>query len=217
MTDTYSDLQSAIVRELSNRSDLTTEIQAAIYSAISHYQKHKFWFSEETETAATVNGQASLALPSDLGWVDGITIIYSTYPIRMERRDWKTMQDLLVNTTILLGQPTDYAIQGNVLWFWPTPNGAYTLTMYENFQNAPPVNGTDSSCWTIVGQAEELIRSRAVADIYCHILKRQASLEELGALGELPYFSKREMVAHKNLLGFTNQRLSSGTIRPIAF
>lgn len=217
MTDTLADLKNATIRELFNRSDLTTEISAAINSAISHYQKQKFWFTEEQDTASTVQNQASLALPSDFGYIDGITIIYSTYPVRMERRDWKTMQEFYVNTTILVGPPTDYAIYADQLWFWPTPNNAYTLTLYQNFLNAAPTTDTDTSDWTMVGHAEELIRSRAVADIFCHVLKRNSSLEELAALGERPYFSKREMIAHQNLMGFTAQRISSGRIKPIAF
>lgn len=219
MTDTLADLQSAIQRELLNRTDLTTEISAAINSAISHYAKQKFWFSEKDTTLTTVNATASLALPSDFGFVDGLTIIYSTYPIRMERRDWKTMQDLIVNTTALVGQPTDYAIYENKLWFWPTPNGAYSVTLYENFLNAAPTNGTDTSNWTQVGVAEELIRSRTVADIECHILKKDAAKQEMGVMfaAGLPFLCNRERIAHQNLVTYTTQKISSGRIRPIAF
>lgn len=221
MTDTLADLQAACIRELYNRTDLTTELAAAINSAISHYQKQKFWFSEETETAVTVANTSNLALPSDFGWVDGLTILNSagTLPIRMGRIDWSVMQDYGANSTLSLGLPTEYAIYADQLWFYPTPDQAYALTLYTNFQNAPPTLGTDVSSWTSVGKAEELIRSRSVADIFCQVLKRPASLQEMGVMAQMnePYLSVRERLAHQNLLGFTNQRISSGGIRPIAF
>jgi len=216
MSATYGDLQSAIARELFNRTDLTTEIQAAIQSAIAHYQKHEFYFSEEQDTATTVNGQSSLGLPSDHGWVEGLTIIYSTYPIPMLRRDWLTMQQLYVNSSVLTGPPTDWAIFADQLWFWPTPNGAYTVTMWQNIQNAAPSADSDSNNWTV--DAEELIRSRAVADVRCHVLRDPPALQEFGLLGpESPFFSKREHIAYTNLKTYTAQRIGAGVIKPIDF
>lgn len=215
MSATLADLKSAIQRELYNRTDLTTEISAAINAAIAHYQREKFYFTEEQATATTVKDQASLGLPSDLNLIDGITITYSTYPVPMVRRDWLTMQQLFVNTTILTGPPTDYAIYANQLWFWPTPNGAYALTLYEDFQNAAPVQDTDSNNWTV--DAEELIRSRAVADIRCHVLKQQAALLEMSSMRPEPFLSIREKIAHGSLVGLTMQRTSSGRIKPIDF
>src|SRR5215469_13199664 len=106
---TLGGIKAAIQLELLNRTDLTTEIAFAIQNAIVHYQKDKFWFTEEQDTAYTVPLQSSLGLPSDHGWVEGLTVIYSTngYPVRMERRDWKTMLELYVNQSTLTGPPTD--------------------------------------------------------------------------------------------------------------
>lgn len=219
MSLTYQNLQDAIVRELLNRSDLTTEIQAAIQSAIYHYQKFKFWFSEETDTALTVNGQPSLAVPTDFGYVDGLTILFSsgTLPIRMQRVDWSVMQDYGANSTVSPGLPTEYAIYADQFWFWPTPNGAYLLTLYHNFLNAPPTNGTDLSVWSDQSKAEELIRSRAIADIKCHILHNDTAKMEMSSVAGEGYFSMRERIAHKNLLSFTNRRISSGYVKPFNF
>lgn len=219
MTATYLDLQNAISRELLNRSDLTTEIQASIQSAIYHYQKDKFWFSEEDDTAQTVAGQPSLGLPDDFGYVDGMTILFSagTLPIRMRRVDWSVMQDCGANSTVSPGMPTEYAIYADQFWFWPTPNSAYTLTLYHNFFNAPPTLSDDTAVWTDQQGGEELIRSRAVADIKCHILQADTAKMEMSSVAGEGYFSMRERIAHKRLLSFTNQRISSGYIRPYSF
>lgn len=218
MVDAYSDLKAAVVRELENRGDLSTQIAAACQSAISHYAKHKFWFTEEQTTAFTVNLQPSLALPTDHGWIDGFTITYTTYPIRLERRPWREMQELIFNTTQLVGQPTDYAVYADQIWFWPTPNGAYALTMYQNMQNAPPVADTDVTDWSTVAKAEELIRSRAVADVKIHILKRPAALEEFQVASQAgDFMAVRERIAYNNLRDFTAQRISSGKVKAYYF
>lgn len=219
--DTLGVMQTAIASELQNRTDLTDEISGAINSAIAYYQKHKFWFSEEVETASTIAGQAALALPSDLGWVDGLTVLTApgTLPLRLTRRDWREMIEMGANSTLGPAQPTDYAIQGNVLWLYPTPDNAYTLTMYENFMNAAPVNASDISCWTTAGQAEALIRSRTVADIICHVLKMDYAIAERDelAMGDEPFLSRQERYAYLNLRSLTQQRVSAGRIRAVAF
>lgn len=215
MSGTLLDLKAACKRELFNRTNLDTEIAAAIQAACTHYQKHEFYFSEGWETGSTVANQPNMGLPADLGWIDGITIVYSNYPVPMIRRDWQTMQDLYVNQQSLKGQPTDYALFGQQLWFWPTPNAAYALTMYKNLQNAPPAADTDSNNWTV--DAEELIRSRAVADVQCHIMKRQDALTEFANVMAEGFMSGRERIAYKQLKELSALQMSSGRIKPIDF
>lgn len=61
----YADLQSRIADELS-RSDLTTEIQNEIASAIEWYQYENFpWNEASTASFNTVNGQRYYALPAN--------------------------------------------------------------------------------------------------------------------------------------------------------
>ncbi len=55
---TYSDLQTAVANWL-NRSDLTTNIQQAIKSAIYHYEGTKFWFNSMYRTTATLSQSAA--------------------------------------------------------------------------------------------------------------------------------------------------------------
>src|SRR5262252_5810481 len=213
MANTLADLKSACVRELWNRTDLATEILASINSAVGHYQKEKFWFTEEQTVATTVANQASLGLPSDHGYIDGITIVYSTYPIPLIRRDWEWMLDAMVNTTFLIGLPTDYAIHSQQLWFWPMPNAAYALTMWQNMQNAPPTQDTDSNNWTTVGQAEELIRARTVADVRVNIIKNQLALQEFAGVADRGFYSLKEKIAFDKLHNYSIDYLSSRRIR----
>lgn len=218
MTATLLDLKSAIKRELRNRTDIDTQIAASINSAIYHYQKDKFWFTEETSTKTTTASTATVALPTDFGFLDGITILFSTgtLPVRLTKRDLTTLLDMGGNSTTYTGLPTDYAIYADALYLYPVPNGVYTLTLYQNFLNAPPTLDADTSDWTNPAKAEELIRSRAVADIECHILKKAESKLEMAQVAPLGFFSMREKIAHDRLNKMTNQRISSG-IRAVQF
>jgi hypothetical protein len=216
MAGTLGDMKANIVLELDNRSDLTTEIANAISFAITHYQPQKFYFTEKSTTVTTTLNTATTALPTDLEYIDGVTIIYSTFPIAMERRSWATMLEMMVNTTALTGQPTDYAIYENKFYWWPTPNGAYTVTVYENFQNAAPVSdAATGNNWMV--DAEELIRSRAKSDIECNILHKQNALLEMAQVADDGYLSFREKIAHRRLQELTTRRISSGRIKPSPF
>ena len=217
MSSSLSDLKNAIIRELNNRTDLTTEIAAAINSAIVYYQRKKFWFSEESVTSATVANQSYITVPSDFGYIDGVTVIYSSggYPVPIIKRDWLSMQELYVNSNTILGPPTDWGYYQNRIWFWPMPNAVYTVTLWQNFKNAAPSSDNDTSTnWT--NEAEELIRSRAVADIRCNVIKAQAALQEFAAVGAAGFFSGREKIAYDSLHSETIDRMSS-RLKPISF
>ena len=60
----YATLQAQIATEL-HRSDLTTDIQTAILSAIRHYSRKLMLFSQGTHSPVIVAGTAEYSLPSD--------------------------------------------------------------------------------------------------------------------------------------------------------
>jgi hypothetical protein len=214
----YIDLQNAVQRDLYGRTDLTTQIQNKILSAISHYEKEKWWFKEDQDTSlVTVNGQPYLDVPSDFEFDDGFTITYSNYPLPMVKRDWETMLRFLISTTTLKGQPTDYAFFKNQFWFYPTPNAAYTLTLWKTKNLPVLVNSSDANAWT--DEAGELIHSRATADIRCQILREGPALEEMAlmAQGGMPFYCYREKIAYDQLQSKNVSKLSTGHISPHFF
>ncbi len=215
---TYGDMQARIVTELYNRKDLTSQIKNAILSAVQFYETEKWWWKEQQETdLATVNGQAFIALPADFDYSDGFTITYSTYPLPLIRRDWETMLRLLISSTTMRGQPTDWAYYANLVWFYPTPNGNYPLTMWKTATLTPLSVDTESTPWT--NDAEEMIRSRAIADIRCHILREQAALAEMQVMRgqNKDQFSNRELSAYNRLWAKNTAKLMTGTVAPHFF
>ena len=218
MSGTYGDLKAAIVRELYNRTDLTTQIQAAILSAVAFYENEKWWWKEEQETdLATVANQPFITLPDDFEYEDGFTITYSTYPLPLIKRDWETMLRLLISSTTMRGQPTDYAFYAGQMWFYPTPNASYMLTMWKTRTLTPLSDDSESNEWTTDG--EEMIRSRAVANIRCHILREPAALEEMGMMRQQnkDQLSNRELSAYNNLWAKNHIKLATGKIAPNPF
>lgn len=215
---TYGDLKSAIKRELYNRTDLDTQIQAAILNAVKFYENDKWWWKEQQETdLATVSGQAFITLPDDFDYADGFTITYSTYPLPLIRRDWETMLRLLISSTTMRGQPTDWAFYANQVWFYPTPNAAYMLTMWKTATLTPLSDDSESTPWT--NDAEEIIRSRAVADIRCHILREQAALSEMQIMRgqQKDQFSNRELSAYNRLWTKNTAKIMTGKVTPHHF
>lgn len=210
---TYLDLKNAVKRELYNRTDLDTQIQAAILSAVAFYENEKWWWKEQQETdLATVNNQPFITLPDDWQYEDGFTITYSTYPLPLIKRDWQTMLRLLISSVTMRGQPTDYAFYAGNIWFYPTPNAAYMLTMWKTRVLDALSDDSEENEWTDEG--EEMIRSRTVADIRCHILREEAALQEMQIMRQLGknQLSNRELAAYNNLWGLNHVKLSTGKV-----
>lgn len=215
---TFGDLKSAVKRELYNRTDLDTEINAAILSAVAFYENDKWWWKEQQETdLATVSNQAFIDLPDDFEYEDGFTITYSTYPLPLIKRDWETMMKLLISSTTMKGQSTDYAFYGKKIWFYPTPNAGFALTMWKTRILTPLSDDAESNEWT--NEAEEIIRSRSVADLRCHILREEAALQEMAIMRQSGHdqLSNRELSAYNALWRRSTIKLMSGKIAPHYF
>lgn len=218
MSGTFGDLKAAVKRELYNRSDLDTEINASILSAVAHYEMEKWWWKEERDTSlSTVQNQTFIDLPEDFEYEDAFTITYSQYPLPLIKRDWETMNRFLISSIAMRGQPTDYAFYANRIWFYPTPNGNYPLTLWKTATLTPLSDDNEVNNWTT--DAEELIRSRTVADIRCHKLREEAALQEMAIMRQMNHdqFSNRELSAYNKLWNKSTVKLMSGHISPHFF
>ena len=218
MSGTFGDLKSAVKRELYNRTDLDTEIQASILSAVQFYENEKWWWKEQQDTSlSTVLNQAFILLPDNFDYEDAFTITYTTYPLPMIKRDWETMIRFLISSQTMRGQPTDYAFYEGKIYFYPTPNGAYQLTLWKTRTLTPLSSDSESNEWTT--DAEEMIRSRTIADIRCHILRESAALQEMQVMRGMnkDQFSNRELSAYNKLWNKSSIKLSSGHISPHMF
>lgn len=206
---TFSEMKSAIADYLS-RSDLTSQIGDAINRAISHYQSTRFWFNEGTGTFSTVASQQSYTAANmsitDIAKIDSVQCTVNGSKYTLTPRTYNYIIDVNTSSTSTTGQPCDWAFYGEKLWFYPTPDAVYTITL--SYQNAYSDLSADSDSNDFTTYAEDLIEARALWWIYSRVIKdRDSALaskqDELDALFSL---SKR-----------TSSMLKSGSLRPTSF
>lgn len=206
---TYAVMQTRIADELA-RSDLTSQIQKAILSAVAHYQKERFYFNEAVGTFSTVASQAwysssDLADLATLAEIDTLRLATgaTSYRLLATTIQWIEERD---NSTAITADPTHYAYYRRQLRLWPTPNQTRTVTM--NYIDVPAALSadSDSNCWTT--DAEALIRYRAKGDLFANVIRDNPE--------EITLCKQLELVELSSLKA-AGVRLGSGRIVPTQF
>jgi len=167
----FSDMQTAIAGELA-RSDLTTEIQREINNAITFYGNKAFWFNEATMAAiTTVQGQRYYPLPANFASVLDVLSTIGNYTYRLEPRTEQYLDQVDWGNDFWSGYPTDYSFWNGQLRLFPPPQGGLTVQVKGTaiLSPQPLVADADSNAW--LTSAEELIRTRAVRQLYGRYLR----------------------------------------------
>ena len=199
----YATLVNRVLDDIDRQGSLTSQAQSAIQTAIDHYEGTRFYFNQERATAQTVNGQEFFPLPTDVLDIDVLSITVNGYTYKLDRRTYETLEDWFVQANTYLGYPSDYAIYNQQIRLYPVPNAdGYTLTLSYAKRLDTLENDADENEWT--GVAEELIRSRADADISFRILQ-----DEKRAVG----FKAFEQDAYQRLVSESNRRMMTGRAR----
>lgn len=160
MATSLTTLKATIASELS-RTDLTTEIAAAISTAIAQYRSKRFEFNELSASFNTVADQESYTsgdtgFPTDLGQIDSIRVTVDGNRYLLEPLAFEELQARSITTTYT-GAPTAFAWYGQKLYLNPIPDAVYaTLVSYQRRKAAPANDADTSSVWT--NEAEALIR-----------------------------------------------------------
>lgn len=225
MTGTYGDLQARIADELI-RSDLTSQIKIAILSAITTYQRERFYFNESrSSTFSTVAGQefytsADLAAIPNLINIDTVLFYQSpSYRYPLDVRTWDELELWSLNPNTVSGFPSDYAYYAQQLRLYPIPSGVYTVRLsgVQRLTPDPLSADSDTNAWMTDG--EELIRQRAKGDLLINTIRDpdyQAGQAQLAMMGE-SYLCHAEKSAYLAVRGQTTQLLSSGRVRATQF
>jgi hypothetical protein len=162
----FSDMQTAIAGELA-RSDLTTEIQREINNAITFYGNKAFWFNEATMAEiTTVQGQRYYPLPSNFASVLDVLSTLGNYTYRLEPRTEQYLDQVDWGNDFWSGYPTDYSFWNGQIRLFPPPQGGLPVTVKGTavLSPQPLLNDSDDNAW--LSSAEELIRTRAVRQLY---------------------------------------------------
>lgn len=206
----YGDMQRRIADELL-RSDLTSQIQNAIQTAIKEYERNPFYFNQLRQDTAfnTSHGQefytsATSSLIASMVTLNRVTVTVSGNRYSMNPRTPEYMEDTSVNP-VVYGQPVDYAYFAEQLRFYPIPDNAYAVALSGIYRLNTLSNSTDTNAWT--SDAELLIRCRAKYELAMHVLRDPDMAQQMKGA---------EFEAFSNLKGETARR-TPRRIRPTYF
>lgn len=218
---TYGAMIDRIERELL-RTDLTTEIQDAIKTAIQHYSDERFWFNENDEDPnfSTVASRETYTMSSEYLEVDQLTVEVSSneYPLIKRTFDW--MREVNTNPDTVVGIPTDYAFHGDKFWLYPTPNGVFPVRLY-GLRRLHAVDANEgititatacTNAWFTHG--EDLIRNRALSLVYTHKLRNPQLASVYGGEDSFGVVQGREGQALRKLRRRTRKKIGMGFIQP---
>ncbi|HYE38222.1 phage adaptor protein [Methylocaldum sp.] len=196
---TLGEVKARIADEL-NRTDLDSQIGAAITRAIRTHGAKRFWFLEARQTQTVTAEDEYVNLPSGTRNIDLIQVQIGETWYPLCKVSLAAMDDLK-GMNVSEGQPTDYAVEKTRLRLYPTPDQAYTLSLIGTF-DLTLADDSDTNAWTT--EAEDLI----VATVKKHIC-RDIIIDETRAM----LCQGAETEALNLLQDETVRRLSTG-IRP---
>ena len=188
---TFGTMSDRIADEL-DRTDLTTQIQREIKSAIAYYDKHRFWFNEARNISfATVDGTEYYGSSADsdipnLLFIDTLKIaLNASDKYDLERVPFQEIDSDSQGITLDEGKPVKYAYYAKQIRLYPIPDASYSIYGAGVIALGDLSLSTDTNAWMTDGEA--LIRSRAKWALYTHVIKdvesarimKQAELDEL--------------------------------------
>lgn len=201
---TLAELKLRIITEI-NRDDLADDLAdilgTYIDRSIDFYANSRFWFNEARAVGSFVTGDEYLNLPTGTRILDQLYIIIGSVRYEMLRREMDQIETLY--SVPMTGQPTDYAIFGDQIRVWPTPNTAWQYIALTVSDVTPLTDDTSSNYWTNEGQ--DLIDARTRYLIY-----RDALRDNDGANNA----KVAEDEAYTNLKGKTNRKIGVGRMIP---
>ena len=205
---TLGNMVRRIRTDLNRGSAHDGRIKEAIADAILHYTPRRLGFNQKRSQTILTSAQEFISLPTDWIEVDHLRLepAGEREPLTEVTYDWIEDRQRGTPTT---GEPTHFAIHARQLRFYPSPESSYTLVM-SFLCSLPQVSASaaDSATNAWMVEAEQLIRTYAVGDLYVHYIG--------GSETERGLMFKNE--AEENILPLLERRAArentSGRIRP---
>lgn len=222
---TLADMKARIAAEIF-RSDLTSQIAAAISDAIGHYQNDRFWFNEprldgeptfNTVAGIATYGSEALDTIGSLFKIDYLTYVQGNATFKIYRETPENIQLLNQNGQIS-GPPDRFCFAGQAITLYPRPNTVYPISIFGELYLGPPLSDTDpANVW--MNEAENLIRSRAKYELAVHVTKNATLMQLMSPFADGGPGGKAGATydAYANLKATTTKRVSLGRILPMQF
>lgn len=224
---TLATMKARIVRELGNRTDLTTDIADAITTAINCYKSERLRWNEtqplsqvtfNTVAGTSFYGSATKAEIANLYKIDYLHVLIGSEYFPLDRVQPADIRLLIETPGTQNGQPEKFSYEGETLLLYPTPSQAFTILIGAHFSYAAPAaDAAVGNRWMTDG--ELLIRSRAKYELALHKTRNVAMQEAMSPLmpppgkttGHAAYWELRR------LKGEANRLTSRGRIAPMQF
>ena len=204
---TLGDLKARIISETLRddlADDLAAQLTLTINGAISTFSNDPWWFNEQRVTSAMVMGATMTPIPA--GWKIIQDLFVQVGGVRYGLRLLQLGEIESLYSVPMVGQPTDYAVIGDSIYVWPTPNQAYPLIWNLITEVTPPlIADTDSNAWSNAGQ--DLIVAQSKLRLYRDYLS--ANLQD----PRIVQAKNQVDEAIENLRSQSNRRMSTGRMR----
>jgi hypothetical protein len=165
-------LKARIADDLA-RTDLTSQIASAIADAIDEYKAERLGFNETVSAALDfVAGTASYAVPTDFLKLDRMEHRDTSGDTTLDQISYADYQAWTHSAANDQGQPSRFAIYDDKFFFWPTPDSSsddYVVSYLQDL--GVPATDDATNAWMVAGR--NLIRVRAKADLYMHVIRDQ--------------------------------------------
>lgn len=172
---TYGDMQARIADELA-RTDLSQEIANEIQTAIVYYENERFWFNEGQWSFQTVNIQELYGLPLEFLADFDVAAQWNTWWYRLTPLTQEYL-DAIDALKIVSSLPRAFALFQEQIRIWPPPYPNVQITINGVIRLPALINPTDTNAW--MSSAEELVRTRALANLYMRYLRDTEQAEVL--------------------------------------
>ena len=154
-----------------------SDIHDAIHTAIAEYQNEQFWFQQKRDilTFNTVAEQwqytsADAAAIARVAKIEWVKITIATFVTSLIFRHAEGIENTNTGAGALSSQPRFYGWYADSLLIEPIPDAAYAVRVGGMFNMTAPASDSEASNpWMVY--AERLIRSRAKAELYEHVLR----------------------------------------------
>lgn len=143
---TYAELKTSIADWLL-RDDLTSVIPSFISLAEAQMNRSLAHWRQETRSEAEIDARYS-ELPAD--WLSPIRLSVSTSngPAELEPMSYSEMLDARTRSADVVGIPKYYSISAGSLEVYPTPSGAFDVTMLYR-ASVPALSDSATTNWLL--------------------------------------------------------------------
>lgn len=207
---TFGTIKQRVADEM-KRGEITassTAVQTSVLDAIKFYEKRTMWFNEAVDTSqVTVADAATLsAMPTGLIRINSFKVTVSGSDVVIDPMNYNTMD--AIDSKVTTGRPDYYAIYGDKIRLYPTPNASYTCTI-SFIKRLPEISAsaTTNATNAWVNECEGMIRKRAKGELFQN---------ELRNYNEASYWFG-ESEKEYNELNRQNVGRRSGYIKPTQF